>query len=124
MKRKELKEVEGIRLTYICPPIPANSAIVVELDGKFQKYKPFDVVHVFNNSNCLLNVLINQNKEFAYPVAGKTEREIDKIYCHNLLIENTNPTVDVLAGEVVLMLERKGMTIDEWAKRQMRWRIW
>lgn len=115
-KREVLREIEGIRLTYVCPPITASSAIVLDLNGKFEKYKPYDVVHVFNNSSSLIYVYINQSDDYKYPVAGKTEREIDKINCWNLKIEEKSGT-NIASGDIVLMLERKGKTIDDVAKK-------
>jgi hypothetical protein len=122
--RKELRDIEGVRLPFVCPAIPAGSFIVVEFDGtKLYKYKPFNVVSVFNNSTNLIKVYINQNGDEMYPVAGKTEREIDKIWCHNLRIENAGST-DIASGDIVLMLERKGITTDELAKQQARRWLW
>jgi len=123
--RKDLREVEGVRLTYVCPAIPAGSSIVIDFEGtRLYKYKPFDVVSVYNNSSYQVTVKINQDDDFTYPVAAKSEREIDKIWCHTLSITN-NGSGNVASGEIVLMCERKGIDADEMAKRQARgWRLW
>ena len=124
-RRKEIREIEGISKSYICPAITASTSIIVSLDGAFEKWKPFDRVVVFNNSSSLIYVYINQNEKDVYPVAGKTERVIEDIYCRNLKITEMS-AVNVLAGDVVLKLERKGMSADERARQEARkrWLLW
>jgi len=120
-RRTQLKEVEGIRLTYVVGSISANGGVVIPLDGKYKKWKPFDVVYVFNNSGSDITVYINQDSDKRYPVASNTERKIDKIYAHNLKITEDDGSA-ISSGEVVLMLERKGIDADELAKRQIKLR--
>jgi hypothetical protein len=122
--RKELREIEGIRFSWVCEPIPANDSILITFDKtRLQKYAPFDVVTIYNNSSNQITAYINQNPDLRYPVAAKSEREIDKIWCHSLLLQNDGIT-DIAAGDIVIFFERKGITADEAAKRQARWWLW
>ena len=123
--RKELREIYGVRFSWICEPIPAGGSILITFDKtRLQKYAPFDIVTVYNNSSNSITAFVNQNADLRYPVAAKSEREIDKIWCHSLLIKNDGST-DIAAGEIVIFFERKGITADEAAKQQAkRWLWW
>jgi hypothetical protein len=117
--RKEISEREGIRRPYICGAISASSFDIIELTGDYQKYKPFDAVYVFNNSSSLIYVYINQNDNECYPVAGKTEKGIDNVSIHDLKIAEES-AANILAGEIVLTLEKTGITADTFAKKIAR----
>lgn len=120
-RRRRLAEVEGIRLTYICPAIPAGASFVINFDeeGKFARYAPYQIVTIYNNSNSSIVASVNGDADKSYPVVGKTERQIDKINCWSLRLENKG--ADILAGEVVVMVETEGGTSDALAKRILRW---
>jgi len=91
---------------------------------RLEKYAPFDVVTIYNNSNVQVTAVINQNSDLMYPVAAKSEREIDKIWCHSLLLRNDSTSTAVDAGEIIVFFERKGVTADEAAKQQAKRWLW
>jgi len=121
--REEIREREGIRLNYICGAISADSFDVIDLLGNYEKYKPFDAVYVFNNSSSLIKVYVNENEDNFQMVAGKTEKKIDNINLRTLRIEEKSSS-NIAAGDIVLTLEKTGITADTLAKRiarKLRW---
>lgn len=117
--RRERRDREGIMLTYVAGAIGANEFDIIELTGKYEKYKPFDSLTIFNNSSSLLRVYINQSSDNYHNVAGKTEKTITNIRLHNLKISELSGTA-VNAGDVVLNVERTGITADSMAKKIAR----
>ena len=117
----ELIKVEGVMPTYLVGAISANGFTVIDFSTipELALYVPFDSVAVFNNSSSLIEFLVNQNELNKHPVAGKTEKVIDKIKLHTCRI-NEKSGLDIPAHAIRLTLIHSGATADSLAKEIMK----
>ena len=117
-------EVEGIMLPKAAGAIAASSFVVLDFaeTSPYDAYAPYDKLHIFNDSNSLLEVRPNQRRDKPHFVAGKTEKIISDINLYTVYIGELSGTAIPATGpgSVRLVVERSPIGADEFYKRMAR----
>lgn len=120
-RTKEIRELEGITLPVDVGAISANSSIVLDFmeTSPYDTYAPYNELDIFNDSTSNIKVYLNQRTDKYHPVAGKTEKVIDKINLYTLRIEEVSGA-DIAAGGIYIEVLRSGATSTTLAEKIQR----
>lgn len=113
--------IEGISLLLSVEAISANSFVIVDFfeTDPYDKYAPFDVCEVFNDSSSKIKFLINQRPDSYRMIAGKSSRTIKPVKLWTARIEEQSGS-NITSGEIRLTLEKLGATSDTLVKKLAR----